>query len=431
VRLHGYQHGGAQHLAERNVAALLDDMGLGKSAMAVTAADLIAAVNILIICPAIARLTWQKEVLEWQTLRRSVQIINSAADAKNLRGDAVIISYALVAKALAALRERQFDVLILDEAQNAKSIQAERTKAIYGKGGLVSSVRRVWLLSGTIAPNNPSEWYPPYRCLFGGKLPFREFRDRYCVVKQTPFGEQIVGANVQRLAELAAHLSPYILQRRQQDVLKELPPLRFVHVPLRPTQVPLQPDLSVEELAILGRSEAGENVAVAEQMKLATLRRWTGIAKTPAVIEHIESVLEGPQKAVAFGYHTEVLLSIYKAFAPIAGLIDGSTPQKRRQELLDAFQGADKPRLLILQITVGGTAITLHRAHHVVFAEVTWTPSDIVQAAKRCHRLGQASSVLAQIISLSGSIDERVNGVVMRKANELAAFETLITSKVA
>jgi SNF2 family DNA or RNA helicase len=257
-------------------------------------------------------------------------------------------------------------------------------------------------------------------------LDYWPFIERYCLLKKTSFGQQIVGANHVHLPELAAVLRPHILQRRQRDVLQDLLPLRFSHVPVRPNQVPPQPDLGVEELAILRRLEAGENVSVAEQMKLATLRRWTGIAKCPAVIEHLETVLEGTEKVVVFGYHTEVLRSIYNASAPIAGLIDGATSQKRRQELIDAFQTSNTPRLLILQINAGGTAITLHRAHHVVFAEISWTPSDIVQAAKRCHRIGQVSSVLAQIVSLAGSIDERVNGVVMRKANDLAAFETLI-----
>ena len=87
------------------------------------------------------------------------------------------------------------------------------------------------------------------------------------------------------------------------------------------------------------------------------------------------------------------------------------------------FQNTDRPRVLILQIATGGTALTLHRAHHVIFAETTWTPADVVQAAKRCHRIGQRSSVLVRVVSLAGSIDEVVAAVITRKARELAELE--------
>ena len=84
------------------------------------------------------------------------------------------------------------------------------------------------------------------------------------------------------------------------------------------------------------------------------------------------------------------------------------------------------PKILILQISVGGTALTLHRAHRVIFAELSWVPADVAQAAARCHRIGQKKSVLATLVSLSGSIDERVVGTLMRKSRELAALEALV-----
>ena len=280
-------------------------------------------------------------------------------------------------------------------------------------------------------PNHPAELWSHYR-LFGGKLPYGAFVERYCVVKERTFGLQIVGANLTRLPELAAFLAPYVLQRRQDEVLPDLPPLRFSHVPVRPSQVPPQPDLGAEELAILGRLERGESIAVAETMKLATLRRWTGIAKAPAVIEHVQGMLDGGvEKVIVFAVHLAVTDAISAAFDDIGAVIRGDTPQHIRQQRIDAFQNADMPRVLILQINTAGTALTLTRADRVVFAETTWTPADVVQAAKRCHRIGQKSSVLAQVITLAGSIDEPVGGVLTRKATELAQFEQLVRREVA
>ena len=72
----------------------------------------------------------------------------------------------------------------------------------------------------------------------------------------------------------------------------------------------------------------------------------------------------------------------------------------------DAFQNSAQPRLLIIQLAVGSTAITLTRSSRVVIAEQSWVPADIAQAAKRCHRIGQPSSVNCSVISLANSIDE-------------------------
>ena len=52
------------------------------------------------------------------------------------------------------------------------------------------------------------------------------------------------------------------------------------------------------------------------------------------------------------------------------------TPQGKRQAIIDAFQNTDHPRVLILQIQVAGTAMTLHAASRVVFAETSWAPGE-------------------------------------------------------
>ena len=166
-----------------------------------------------------------------------------------------------------------------------------------------------------------------------------------------------------------------------------------------------------------------EAISATDAMHLATLRRWTGIAKAPAVAELVKNDLESIDKLVVFAVYRQTIKYLEEAIGPSAAVIHGDTPQARRQELIDAFQNTDQPRVLVLQIATAGTALTLHRSHNVVFAETTWTPADVVQAAKRCHRIGQRSSVLVRVVSLAGSIDEIVAAVITRKARELAELE--------
>jgi SWI/SNF-related matrix-associated actin-dependent regulator of chromatin subfamily A-like protein 1 len=422
-----FQKAGVDWMAERRTAVLADEMGLGKTAQAVLASDVICASTILVISPAIARDGWAREFAGWQQIDRTIQIIRSATDAENLHGDIVIISYALVPRILPALLRLRFDIMVLDEAQALKSIDAARAKAIYDKAGLITRTCRIWALSGTLAPNNPSELWTHYFCLFKGPLDYPAFVARYCIVEETSHGQRIIGANPARAEELARFMAPHILQRRVRDVLPDLPALRWGHIPVRPDEVPPQPGITPEVAAILHKIERDEALSVTEQMALATLRRWTGIAKAPAVLELIQAELESTDKIVVFAVHRQVIARLKEGLGILAGSIHGDTPQRMRQVLIDSFQNADNPRVLIIQLATGGTAITLTRAHRVIFAEASWVPADMAQAAARCHRIGQSMPVLVSIVSLAGSIDERINGVLLRKAAELAAMDSLIS----
>jgi SNF2 family DNA or RNA helicase len=284
-------------------------------------------------------------------------------------------------------------------------------------------------LSGTLAPNAPHELWIHCKVLLKSPLTYDEWVNRYCVVKDTPFGQAIVGANRARTAELAALLRPHTLRRRQADVLRDLPPLRWGHVVVAPDDVPPRPESTPEELAVLGKLDCGEEITAADAMHLATLRRWTGIAKAGAVVELLKHELAAIDKIVVFALHREVINTIADSLGRLAEAIHGDTHQTRRQQIIDNFQNYLMPRVLICQIHTVGTALTLTRASRVVFAETSWTPGDVAQAAKRCHRIGQASSVLASVVSLAGSVDERVAAVITRKAAELAELEHLISTK--
>ncbi|KAG5185466.1 hypothetical protein JKP88DRAFT_354190 [Tribonema minus] len=73
-------------------------------------------------------------------------------------------------------------------------------------------------------------------------------------------------------------------------------------------------------------------------------------------------------------------------------------PVGERQELVEKFQSDPQVRLALLGLTAAGIGITLTAASRVVFAELYWTPAQLLQAEDRCHRIGQASVVTIQYL---------------------------------
>jgi SNF2 family DNA or RNA helicase len=165
-------------------------------------------------------------------------------------------------------------------------------------------------------------------------------------------------------------------------------------------------------------------------MHLTTLLRATSRLKAPAVAEMVRDDLETAGKVVVFAVYRDTIDILADELEPDAAVIHGDIPARDRQQIIDAFQTDEQPRVLILQLGVGGTAITLHRSSYVVFADTSWTPADLMQAAKRAHRIGQRKSVLARVVSLANSIDEIVLGTLTRKAAELAAFDSAMEESV-
>ena len=441
-----YQKIGARWLASKTFALLADEMGLGKSAQAIAAADYVGAEDVLVICPAVARINWLREFDKFGLYPRGGAAVESKKDEIPATG-VVVVSYEMAVSRHAELMARRWDLLVADEAHYLKSRTARRTVAVFGEYArgedcLAERAERMYCLTGTPAPNNVSELYPILKA--GGSWPkgYQDFVQRYCHGYTNDYGFKITGIRKNRVPELKTMLSGYMLRRKKEEVMKDLPPIRMENVALPASKVDEEiyfaeyfndPAWKKEQLgaqtAALKTALSGD-MSIADRLKAldaiyrstSRLRRYTGMAKVPALVDLITNdMLSGVHKLVVFCVHRDVIETLrteLRKFKPVT--LYGGTPPAKRQRNIDKFQNSPKCRLFIGQITAAGSAITLTAAHEVLIAESSWSPAENAQAIMRVHRIGQIEPVRVRFAALADSMDEQVQTIVRRKTLDLA-----------
>jgi SWI/SNF-related matrix-associated actin-dependent regulator 1 of chromatin subfamily A len=460
-----YQVEGAEWLARKKLALLADEMGLGKSAQAITAADHLAINPILVICPAVAVVNWTREFKKFSKYEREVFIVRTSRDVPPSTADLVVCSYDLAVRLHknGTWSKMLFHLVVLDESHFLKNVEAQRTKAIFSKTGIVRRATRVWCLTGTPMPAHPGELWVMLRTFGRTKLSFYDFVQHYCEMApgwRSGDPIQISGAKHEAIPALKQLLAPIMLRRRKEDVLKQLPPIHFGEVIVEPGNVPLEetahffeyvyPNNRVDvlnkklfqehELLKLnlramadanryqGHTEAvGATIKMLEALagSVSTLRRFNGLQKVEPVAEMIAEELEqgAYDKVVLFCVHRDVIELLRRRLRRFGAVtLYGGLNACAKQRNVDKFQHSPKCRVFIGNILAAGTAITLTASNQVVFVEQEWTPGHNAQAAMRCHRIGQDRPVTVRFVTIVDSIDEKITGILRRKTRDIAAI---------
>jgi len=449
--LYPYQEKGAEWLAQRCYGLLADQMRLGKTPQAIRAADIAQLKPILVLCPAIARQNWSREFAKFSTRTLTTCTLTSGRVEKaNFGADAVICSYDLLqnSKLLSALRQRDWAALILDEAHYLKSPEAKRTHAVLGKSGLAHRAQRVWALTGTPAPNNSSELYVLLRVFGIYRGSYDAFVAEFCTGFNGPYGFQITGTK--NADKLRALLAPIMLRRTKAEVRPDLPTAQFSDIVVEPGQLAIDElemafssyindprgwkgfdgDIAAERALV----ERAFNEATTEDAKLevlgrtvkatATLRRYTGMLKTAAVIDIVKDELDnGTNKIVIFAIHKAVIDKLREGLREYGAVtLFGGTPDAKRNRHMDSFRNNPECRVFIGNIQACGTAVDLSAASEVLFVETDWVPSNNAQAAARVDGPNQRESISVRFVGLAGSIDEHVTRTLTRKTKDLQAI---------
>lgn len=103
--------------------------------------------------------------------------------------------------------------------------------------------------------------------------------------------------------------------------------------------------------------------------------------------------------------------------------LDGSVPQKKRQEIVNRFQNDPQCRLFITT-NAGSTGLNLQAANTVINVDLPWNPAVLEQRIGRAHRMGQKQPVQVYVLVTEETIEESLLSTLSAKHDlALAALD--------
>ena len=432
---------------------IADEMGVGKTVQAIGLSSLYQKEwPVLVICPSSLKYAWRDEVTQWLSEildKNEVQVIKHSKNEFKDKIKYYIISYDLSVRMLDKIIDKNFQYIIADEAHYLKSRTAKRTMALTP---ILQRAKRLVLLTGTPILAKPMEIFPLLHILRPDKFKgFKEFGMRYCDPKIIRFG-LLDWSGSSNSRELNSILNKLMIRRLKKDVLSQLPPKKRQKIEISTdskvikqlkivmekssqkfekllgTQIELDKlGINVDDLKTekeKNEEESNKKEKETDKEEESILNRFskaylmTGQAKLPGIKDYVNYLVDNSCKFLIFAHHTEVLDEIEDIIIKdkIGYIrIDGKVAVEKRPDLVNKFQSDDDCLVAILSITACATGLTLTKASTVVFAELHFTPSIMIQAEDRAHRIGQESGCV-NIHYLFGA--DTLDLLLFRKLNE-------------
>ncbi len=403
-----YQQAGVRALLGNPSLLLADEMGLGKTIQAIAALRCLfaagAARAALVVAPAGLILQWRREFRLWAPELRLLTVLGTSGARDAIwRGKAqvYIASYETVRADLGDRGHvnRDWDVVIIDEAQRIKNPDADISRAVKRLPR-----RRGWALSGTPLENS--------------------LDDLVSVLEFVAPGRFRPGTFARGLRRLLGEVQ---LRRRRADVLPELPPKLPVGVLL---------DLEARQRAAYDRAERegiirltalGSDLRINHVLELILRLKQicnfcpeTGAsAKLIDLRARLHQLAANGERALVFSQFAAEPFGVKRLARELEELhplvLSGDLALETRAAVIKQFEAEHERKLLLLSLRVGGVGLNLTAASYVFHFDRWWNPAVETQAEDRTHRIGQVRPVHVYSYLCSNTVEERVADILEQK----------------
>ncbi|HNG46263.1 MAG TPA: DEAD/DEAH box helicase [Agitococcus sp.] len=420
---------------------LADDMGLGKTAQTLAhillekQAGHLQQKPALIIAPTSLMYNWLKEAQKF-TPDLKVLVLQGANRHQDFdkipQHDIVLSTYPLLARDEELLKQHQYHLLILDEAQNIKNPRAKAAQVVRQ----LDAKHRL-CLTGTPMENHLGELWSLFYFLMPGFLSSQElFNKNY----RHPIEKK--GDNQLR-QKLVNRIKPFMMRRLKTEVAKELPAKTTIeiNVDMSESQSKLYEAVRVAMQANIQDIIAKQGFKRSQIAILDALLKLRQVcchpsllkldkmpsdkassAKLENLIEMVTEMVEEGRKILIFSQFTTMLQLIEDnlnsqkiAFVKLTG------QTKKREEVINAFQTGQVPVFLI-SLKAGGVGLNLTAADTVIHYDPWWNPAAEDQASDRAWRIGQDKPVFVYKLITNQSIEEKIIALQKNKADLAASI---------
>lgn len=408
----------AEFLTLNNRAFVLNDLGTGKTLSALWAFDYLKSIGkadkLLVVSPlSTLERVWGDEIFRHfphltfgvlhGTKSKRQKLLDQPYDVYIINHDGVkVLAAELTART-------DIDTVLIDEiSQCARNAATGRWKALKK---ITKNTPRLWGLTGTPIPNEPTDAWAQCRLVVPENVPpyFTRFRDH--VMRQC--GPYKWVARDDALSVVHKAMQPSIRFRRDDCV--DLPPLMYEtrEVPLTSEQTRMYSDMLKKMSTELG----GEQItAVNEAVKLQKLiqiacgtaysldREVVETEPTERLTELRDIIAQSNSKTIVFVPFTataEMVAAHLESHGISTGLVYGDVSKSKRDAIFHNFQKSPQPHVIVAQPAAMSHGLTLTAASTIVwFAPVT-SAEVYEQANARITRPGQVHSQL--IVNIQGT----------------------------
>ena len=411
---------------------LADDMGLGKTlqtiAFILSYRD-VMDYPVLVVAPTSLVYNWLEEIGKFAPQLKAVVVDGTKSARKEQleegvkNADVIVTTYNLLKRDIALYEKQQFSYCFLDEAQQIKNPVTQNAKAVKK----IKAIGR-FALTGTPIENTLTELWSIFDFIMPGYLySHKKFKQSF----ELP----VVRAQEEKAKnKLIRHISPFILRRMKQDVLTELPDKverRMINV-MTPEQEKVYRAYFVQAKKDFAAILSAYGFAESRLKILALLTRLRQIACDPSLFlegygggsgkldmleEMVSEAVESGHRILIFSQFTTMLQKIGSRLAnrDLGYMyLDGSTPSKKRVEMVKEFNEGHHPVFLI-SLKAGGTGLNLVGADMVIHYDPWWNPAVEDQATDRAYRIGQKNNVQVLKLITKDTIEEKIYDLQEKK----------------
>jgi SNF2 family DNA or RNA helicase len=440
MQLYPYQEKAVNFALSRKNSYMMIDMGLGKTAIAITA---MAAVKLpaLVLCPIkVGYNVWTDELKKWAP-HLTYTIFHGPDKDKKLKWDTdvYILPYSSLKwfytnAAKGKFRLRKFFV-IFDESTFIKSWSTNRWKTYVQPMMPIFSKYRM-CLSGSPTPNGLVDLWTQYYVLDGGKTFGRfptKYRDRFFVYTGSPRYQTIIKPGSQN--QIYNLIRPNTIRLDAKDYL-DLPPITYNQIKITTPPEIIKLDATYKREQVI-EFEDGMTAVAFDKAGLSNKRRqlsqgalyldrvrgddWKKPKKYRIIhklkAQALKEVVDGLNGQpviipIQFKFDYDILCSVFAKNIPV---IRGGTSERIAQDLISKWNTGGIPILLCHPGSIGHGVNLQYGGHNIIWYALPWSLDQFIQLNARLHRRHQKHGVVVNVLTTQLPIEMHVYRTLRNK----------------